>query len=97
MDPGGLGPEQWARIDRALASLSAFAGLVLTAGLALVLSRGILPSLASTDSGARRLRGARWLLDPIALLALALAVLALGRTLLLAAELLEQIQPRLLI
>ena len=98
MDPASIGPEQWDRIGRALVSLSAFVALTLTGGLAFLLGHGVVPSLAAggdprTD-GAERLRS---VLDPLFAISLVLALVALGRALVLAVDVLRELYPRFLI
>jgi hypothetical protein len=97
MNPGSVEPEQWERIGRVLVSLAAFVGLAMTAGLALLLGRGVIPSLATTDEGVRGVAGLRRVLDPVCAIALILALVALGRAVVLAAGVLERLYPRFLI
>ena len=96
MDPRLLDPVQWERISRAMISLYAFVGLGLCAALAFLLGRGVIPSLADGGMGGAA-RALRWLLYPLGALALVLALVAFGRGLGLAVEVLESIYPRFLI
>jgi hypothetical protein len=94
MDPTELRPEQWEQIARALHHLYAFVGLALTAALAFLLAHAVLPSLVGSRDIPEELGGYRRVLYPLFAVALLLTLYALGRALLLAAGVLQQVYPR---
>jgi hypothetical protein len=91
------GPEHWVLIEAALSHLLVFVSLALCGGLALLLANAVLPSLASESGRPAPAAGFRLIWLPLAVAALSLALLALGRAIVLAGEVLRYLYPRLLI
>lgn len=97
MAPQLPGPAQWTQIEAVLSHLLVFVSLTLCGGLALLLATAVLPSLAVESEPTARTAGFRRIWLPLAAVALALALLALGRAIVLAGEVLRYLYPRLLI
>lgn len=100
MDPLPLSPGQWDQLARLLVDVTAFAGLAITAAFAILLSRVVLPTFADEDADdaiGAGIRTVRRLLYPVAAAATVGMVVALGRGLLLAVDLMRDVYPRFLI
>ncbi|MGH2356041.1 MAG: hypothetical protein ACRDI2_25020 [Chloroflexota bacterium] len=97
MDPRPLGAEQWAQISLLLLNLFFFIGVAFSGALAVALAHGIIPSLLGSEATSRDVQISRWVLYPLSLGCLALAVWFLGRTLALAVDVLQYFYPRFLI
>jgi hypothetical protein len=91
------GPDQWAQIEAVLSHLVVFVSLTLCGGLAWLLAAAVLPSLAGESGPTAQTAGFRRIWLPLAAVALSLALLALGRAIVLAGEVLRYLYPRLLI
>jgi hypothetical protein len=94
MNPQGPTTDQWDQISHALIFLFLFTGLGLTSAMGFLFGHAIVPSLVDSRDMLRPLSVLRWLAYPLALLALALAVYALGRALALATGVAQAIYPR---
>lgn len=94
MDPTVMGPEAWNQIWRSLTSLVLFVGLVVNTVMSFLLAHAIIPSLAFTGPLPPAVRTLRLVLYPIFAASLLLALLALGRGLYLAVDVLQRIYPR---
>jgi hypothetical protein len=93
-EPQVLGAAEWQLIAVTMTSLFLFVALAIDAALAFLLGSAVVPSLLDSHDvpvGVRRLRG---VLLPIGVVALLLTFVALGRALVLAAQLLHTIFPR---
>lgn len=100
MDPLPLSPGHWERVDRLLVDLTVFVGLALTAAFAFMLGRVVIPAFAderADDGDADRVRIVRLLLYPVAAASAVGMLVALGRGLVVAVDLLREVYPRLLI
>lgn len=94
MDPRTLNPAQWDQVARAMTSLYLFVGLALNAAFAFLLGHAIIPSLTTTRTVPGSLLAFRRLLDPVFVLSLVFALVALARALYLAVDLIRAIYPR---
>jgi hypothetical protein len=94
MDPGVMGPEQWGQIGRVLLDLFLFVGLAVNGAIAFLLGHAIIPSLVTNAEAPRQVLTFRWVLYPIFAASLALTLYALGRALMLAIAMLQQVYPR---
>ena len=95
MDPQVIEADQWDQISRALIYLFLFTGLGLTSAIGFLFGHALVPSLVESRDATRALMPLRWLIYPLSLVALALAVYALARALLVASAVTQQIYPRL--
>ena len=95
MDPQAITSAQWEEISRLLIYLFLFTGLGLTSALGFLFGHAIIPSLVESHDASRALGAARVVAYPVAAAALLLTVYALARALALAADVVQQIYPRL--
>jgi hypothetical protein len=94
MDPQVIGADQWAQISRALIYLFLFTGLGLTSAMGFLLGHAVVPSLIDSRDAPAVVGALRWLAYPVSVAAIALAVYALLRGLLLVTSIAQQIYPR---
>lgn len=97
MDPAIVGAAQWEAIRQAVVSLVLFVALAINGALAFALGGAILPSLLGTAEAPGQVRVFRRVLYPLLAASVVLALVALARTLTLAASVLQQLYPRFLI
>ncbi len=97
MQPALIQPAGWDQIGRLMVYLYLFTGLGVTAVLALLLARGVLPSLVTSRDTPGQLLLLRWPLFGVMLVAAVLAVYACWMALQLAGSFLQAYYPRLLI
>ena len=86
--------DQWDQISRALIYLFLFTGLGLTSAMGFLFGHAVVPSLIDSQDTARPVGMLRWVAYPVSVIALALAVYALGRALVLATAVAQAIYPR---
>ena len=96
MDPFPLTPGQWDRVARLLVDLTACTALALTAAFAFLLGRVVVPTFAG-ERPDDRMRVVRLLLYPVAAASAAAMLVALGRSIILATDVLRDVYPRFLI
>lgn len=94
MEPNPITAEQWDQISRALIYLFLFTGLGLTSAMTFLFGGAMLPSLVASRDVPSVLGALRYVMYPVAMLALGLAAYALIRALLIAIPVSQEIYPR---
>jgi hypothetical protein len=94
MDPQPIGTAEWAEITRLLVLLFLFCGLGLTSALGFLFGHAVVPSLVASHDTPAAVGAVRWAAYPLAAVALLLTLYALTRALVLAADLMQRIYPR---
>ena len=94
MEPARLDPALWTQLGRVLDLLYLFAGLAVAGATAFLLGRAIIPSLSATGDAPAAVAALRRVFYPLFGAALALALYALARGLILAVDALRQLYPR---
>jgi hypothetical protein len=106
MDPLLLEPEQWDRLAGLLVDLTAAAGLALTAAFAFLLGHVVVPAIADdradvdrADQGRQHgsAPAVRWLLYQVAAVSAIAVLVGLGRAIISAVDVLQDVYPRFLI